>query len=308
LKKTVCKEFKNSNRFDFPDGIVRVTAGQGGEALLILGSSKTALIDCGMSYCSDLLIRNIKEELQTRPLDYIFMSHTHYDHIGALPFIKQEWPEAIVFGAEYAKKVFEKPRAIETICSLNVNAWELYGSSGVRDIPPEGFTVDQIASDLDRISLGEEEIVVLETKGHTDCSLTFVLEPQRIMFLSETTGVLESPIKMHIAILKKYKDAMASLEKCRSYGAKRIVSPHYGIVPECFNETYWDLFFQEAEERRIFLFELFQRNSSEEEALEAYTDHYWVDALKAEQPKQAFLLNAVNIIKVYLEEYKRLGQ
>ena len=39
------------DRFSFPADVQRVTAGYGGEALLVYGSEKTALIDCGMAYC-----------------------------------------------------------------------------------------------------------------------------------------------------------------------------------------------------------------------------------------------------------------
>ena len=38
--------FDESARYEFPENIVRVTAGKGGEALLILGSEKTALVEC----------------------------------------------------------------------------------------------------------------------------------------------------------------------------------------------------------------------------------------------------------------------
>ncbi|MEG0157720.1 MAG: hypothetical protein RR661_08725, partial [Anaerovoracaceae bacterium] len=48
---TIFKDFEGYNRLDFPEGIVRVTAGFGGESLLILGEEKTALYDCGMAYC-----------------------------------------------------------------------------------------------------------------------------------------------------------------------------------------------------------------------------------------------------------------
>ncbi len=52
-KKSGEEKKRNScNRFDFPENIVRVTAGNGGEALLILGSEKTVLVDCGMAYCA----------------------------------------------------------------------------------------------------------------------------------------------------------------------------------------------------------------------------------------------------------------
>lgn len=298
-------DFEGHDRFGFPEGIFRVTAGRGGEALLIFGSEKTALLDCGMAYCAEDMIENIKDALCGRPLDYIVLSHTHYDHIGALPFIRREWPEAVVFAAAYAKEVLGKPGAIRTINSLSEKAWALYDGKKEFAIPEEGFSVDRVLPEGSRISLGREELVALETKGHTDCSLTFVLEPAGIMFLSESTGVLESPVHMHVSILKNYDDSMRSIEKCRNYGAKTLISPHYGLIPEDFNKRYFDLFVEEAEEKGRFLRELYESELSEEEILSRYAEKYWQPQRETEQPRVAFLLNARNIIKVYFRKFEK---
>jgi len=53
--------------------IVDVAGGKGGDAYLVCGKEKTALIDCGMSFCALNLIDNIKEVLGKKPLDYILI-------------------------------------------------------------------------------------------------------------------------------------------------------------------------------------------------------------------------------------------
>ena len=59
-----------------PKPLVRVTGGKGGEAVLIVGSEKTALHDCGMACFSEELISNIEKALQERPLDYVCLLYT----------------------------------------------------------------------------------------------------------------------------------------------------------------------------------------------------------------------------------------
>ena len=93
------------DRFAFPEGIIRVTGGHGGEAILFIGSEKTALLDCGNSYCGQITAENLKEALGDRNLDYVMLSHSHYDHIGALPYIKKAFPNATVLGAENAEEI-----------------------------------------------------------------------------------------------------------------------------------------------------------------------------------------------------------
>ena len=54
------REFPGNKRFGLPDNMARVTAGGGGETFLIFGENKTVQYDCGMAYCHEQLIRNIK--------------------------------------------------------------------------------------------------------------------------------------------------------------------------------------------------------------------------------------------------------
>lgn len=165
------EDFAGYDRMELPRPLVRVTGGPGGEAILILGSEKTAVYDCGMACFADNLIENLKTVLNAegKTLDYILLSHTHYDHIGALPYVLQVWPEAQVCGLQKAKEVFAHPNARATMERLGNNAKALYGVEGI-EITAAGMRVDRVLADGDSISLGAETITAYETKGHTDCS------------------------------------------------------------------------------------------------------------------------------------------
>lgn len=139
------------------------------------------MIDCGMAYCGEQMIENTKKYLGDRSLDYVFITHTHYDHIGALPYIKREWPDAKVVGSHKAKTVFEREGAVKLIRKLGVEAQHTYSDSR-EEIPVEGLAVDIVVSEGDKVSLGEQYIYVLEAKGHTDCCLCYILEPVSLMF------------------------------------------------------------------------------------------------------------------------------
>lgn len=295
---------RQSDRFDFPDGVIRVTAGVGGEALLITGSEKTALLDCGMAYCGETLIENIGKALAGRDLDYVLVSHTHYDHLGALPFVRESWPGAVTLGAEYARYVLGRQGAIDTINAFGENARKLYGDNKGKRPPDGGFVIDKTIGDGDVITLGREEITVIETKGHTDCSLTFALSPQNIIFLSESTGVLEGSGKVHVTILKSYGETMRSVEKCRKYSDWLMVLPHYGLLPKDYNEEYWELFLSTVLEYREFLFGLFREGVSEEEILEKYAELRRGELSKKEQPDAAFIMNSRNVIKAFKREFE----
>lgn len=295
---------KEHDRFGFPEGIKRVTAGHGGEALLIRGSEKTALLDCGMAYCGRELAENLRQALEERPLDYIILSHSHYDHIGALPYVKQAYPKAVTLGAEHAQKILARPGARKLMKELGEVAREKYRPGSCEEIPTDGLKVDRIIGEGDGISLGERTLTVMETKGHTDCSLSFFLKPDSILFASESTGILEKLDYVHTPILKSYEDAMESFYKCRACGAKSIVLPHFGLIPQDFNETYWKLYEKELADKMAYLTALVRRGLSEEAILHQYLEKYWDPVKAQEQPYEAFAINSQHIVKVLLQTIK----
>lgn len=288
------------DRFAFPEGILRVTAGHGGESILIIGSEKTALMDCGMSYCGEDLIKNIYIALQGRTLDYVFMSHTHYDHIGALPYVRRAFPKVTTFGAAHGQKILKRTGALRLMRKLGETARDSYIPGSHRGILTSGMAVDQVLKEGDTVTLGDSRMVALETGGHTDCSMTYVLEPLGLMFISESTGVLESSDYVHTAILKSYKDAMDSISKCRDYGANYIFSSHYGMLPQCFNETYWELVDEQSKKERDFVKALYDQGARYEEIFKIYVEEYWKEERQSEQPKEAFLINAEHIVKAMI--------
>ncbi len=301
-------DFKGHDRYrDYPDNVVRVTAGRGGETFLIFGQEKTVLYDCGMAYCHESLIENIRRALKARgreSLDLVIMSHTHYDHIGALPYVLLAWPDVQVCGSAKAQSVFGSQGAKQTMERLGKAARDVYMPSD-EPVLTDPLRVDRVLSDGDRIEIGEGQcIFVLETKGHTDCSLTYVLEPERLMFASESTGVLRNSEYMETAFLKSYQDTLDSAEKCRACGPKQIISPHYGIVPADFSDQYFDLYIKCAEAEKDFILKLYDQGLDYEQISKKFEDRFWSEERGEGQPKAAFLENAKYSIKHILGVYR----
>lgn len=291
------------DRFRFAEGIKRVTGGAGGEALLVQGSEKSALIDCGMAFCGEKLAANIKNELGEKPLDYVILSHTHYDHIGGLPYLRKNWPDLISFGTEYGKKVLEKSTALNQIRKLSEFAWKLYSEQKTPSVLMDGLSIDRAVCEMDIISLGDRKIQIFETPGHTSCSISLLLEPGKILFASESSGVYTDRGYIITGMLKSCRETVDSIEKCRAINPDAIIAPHFGLVPECDIRAYWDMALDSVKKNSSFILKKIKEGASFDEIMEDYTREFYVDFVTQEQPKKAFLLNAENMIRNFLKEY-----
>lgn len=296
-------KFKEYDRFKLPEDMVRVTAGKGGEAILIFGSERTFLHDCGMAYCGDRLVKNIEFALAMRDrkkLDGVLVSHTHYDHIGALPYVKERWKDAVIYGAEKAKKVFQSEGARSLMKDLGTAARDLY-RGGNEEIKIEGVAIDEVVQDGSKIFIGDEYFYVLETKGHTDCSLTYVLEDRGIMLASESTGVMERKDFVHAPILKSFDESIKSALKCKAYTPKILICPHFGVIPKHFTLEYFDLFIKSANMDRELVLDLKHKGLGFEEILKEYARVHWSQDREKEQPLEAFMINAGHIVNALLK-------
>ena len=272
------------------------------EGNLLIGDNHTAFIDCGMAFCAGETIQRAKDALNGRPLDYIFMTHTHYDHIGALPFFRKEWPQlrtvTSVVGAEVLLK--DTPRRV--IRELSLVAAEIQGVMMDASYSDDDFRADVIVKDGDRISLGGLTVEVLETPGHTRDSLCFFIPELELLVLNETPGVLMPDGSIYPAYLTSYTDAINSIEKCRKFPYKFLSLPHRSIISNEEANDYLDKVCDSTVACHDFVLSMKEKGMNEEEMQESFCQQYYSKVLSAFQPKEAFMANARATISCTLRE------
>lgn len=287
----------------FPDNLVRVTGGPGGEAVLIKGKEKSVLHDCGMACFAEELISNIESELGDRSLDYVILSHSHYDHIGALPYIIDRWPGVKVCGAEKASAVFKSEGALNTICSLGRSAAKLYGKDP-QAAKADGLRIDITLRNGDVIDIGGETIMAIETKGHTDCSMSYLLRESGILFTSESTGVVSKEGILRTSILKSFEDSIESADILRLMPYRCLLVPHFGIVERDLNSKFFDMYEEEAEKEKNLIESFIEKGYDCDRIFEEHKKVYWSEERGKQQPYSAYEMNTKIIINRIIKEHK----
>ena len=73
---------------------VRILPGDSG--FLLDDGVTSILFDTSFAFNGYKMADKVKELLGERKLDYIFLSHSHYDHVVGTPYVLKYYPEATV--------------------------------------------------------------------------------------------------------------------------------------------------------------------------------------------------------------------
>lgn len=156
------------------------------------------IIEGGVGATFPIIVAQI-EELGIDPerIKYIALSHTHPDHIGAVPHLQQLWPHLKVIGSAVTDKMLKREGMVEEFLQVDRNISENLLVKGEIDewgMEPENpvFAVDVIVKEEDKIDLGAGVVwTVYETPGHSPCHLSFYNEDESVLIIGDATGIYE---------------------------------------------------------------------------------------------------------------------
>ncbi len=161
------------------------------EICLYLVTGRDAMIvGGGMAYVAPALEQQLSGIGFERPeVKYLVVTHSHFDHCGAVPYLRQRFPKALVLGSGYAAEVFSKAKVADFIAGANRAMVDATGMDReYEQLGPgfDGIRVDRVVADNDAVNLGDGvEVRFLETRGHTKCSLAAYIPELKAMFPSD---------------------------------------------------------------------------------------------------------------------------
>lgn len=285
----------------------RLVPSKGCDFHLLLTPEKSVIFDTGMFHCADETVRAIQSELGNRKPDFVLLTHTHYDHIGGIPAIREAFPGIKVYASEYAAYVLQRPGARRVMRTLAQEAADAYLGDDTFTLTYDDdlLYADEVIREGDEIDLGSRRLRVYETPGHTNCSLTFFEPEDKILLLSESCGVYVDPTWIDVSILTGYEQTMQSIERCRSLGAETLIAPHYGTIADLSVKEYFDLAVSSAEAFKDIVLDGWARGDTDEQVMQTCREQIWMTKVVGyeDQPVAAFDANTAAFLAVLKKEF-----
>lgn len=272
----------------------------------VIDAPKKALIDAGMSVYIKELTHQVEETIGSfKNLSYIFLTHSHYDHVGLVSYIKRINPEVKVVAHPYSKKVFQNPRAMEIIRELNRGSFRF--KPDLEETWKSAAEIDKIEVDVtpehgDVFDLGDGiKLKVFYTPGHTKDSVTYYLTPEKAVFGGDGLGVYTGSGIIMAEFLSDYKEYLNSIKFLRKLDIELLCLPHSGaVIGKEAVEKHIEEHLKETIRYRNRIISLYRRFGDTEKVVKTITMEDY-EKEKVFQPIEAYLINLRAMVKSALE-------
>ncbi len=133
--------------------------------------------------------------IDTATVRQLIITHAHPDHVMAVPMFRQLLPAVAVAVSEIGAKTLEFEKAVSFFCQVDqtltgamLEAGRITEQQRPAPLAEMKIAVDRTLKEGDKIEVGGAAFDVLQTPGHSECSLSFH-EPKRgILIISDATG------------------------------------------------------------------------------------------------------------------------
>ncbi len=273
-----------------------------GDSAFLIDDGKTAILyDTGFAFTGDRVAENIKRELKGRTLDYIFLTHSHYDHAAGSAYILRHFPGAKVVASEYTAEIFAREGAKRVMRDLDKKFAHTCGIDEYEDLF-DNLKIHIPLNDADTIKAGDMEFTAIALKGHTRCSMGYYLASEKLLLSCETLGVYDGDKAIVPSYLVSYSDTIDSIKKVKNMDIENLLLPHYGLLSEEQKTFYLGNAEKSAQETFEEIKTLVTAGKTKNEIIDYFRNKFYKNRIKKMYPEDAMLLNTSITIDLVAKE------
>jgi len=218
--------------------------------LLIVGD-RLALVDAGISATSSQLIKEIQVAIGTElALDYLFITHAHFDHVGGIPALRSQYPDLEICSLSNTKDLLEDTEFVENLYNQDVACSKAFKVEPVHSLEDwkKALTIDFVVGDGDLVDLGRGvNVQAVATPGHTKDSTCYYIKTDSVLAGGEALGGYHGRDLYSCCFSEGYTDYIKSLDKLATLHVNSICFPHQGVLSGKLAVAYFIQARQKAE-------------------------------------------------------------
>jgi glyoxylase-like metal-dependent hydrolase (beta-lactamase superfamily II) len=202
----------------------------------LLDGPVPVLFDAGMTAGAFLYEAGIKEILGERSPEFLFLTHSHFDHVGSVSHFKEVWPDLKIGGSVRCGEVLVKPRAVQLMRDLNFEGAKDIKKMGFEPINKKGFEsfgLDILVQPDQTIEPAPGlRVVALNTPGHTWDFMSYWIPEKKILIASEAVATYENKGYLQPEFLVDFDAYLDSLNRLKNLGATILCAGHHAVFTD----------------------------------------------------------------------------
>jgi glyoxylase-like metal-dependent hydrolase (beta-lactamase superfamily II) len=218
-------------------------------------------------------------------IKYLTLTHTHPDHIGALPRLKRIWPHLKVLAGTVASKFLKREGLAKEFLVTDRIIGEILKERGDIDSPPPeldeyNFEADVVLNEGDTIDLGKGIVwKVYNTPGHSPCHIALHEEKEGTLVIGDITGYHDPELGAYWPnYFQSLEEYCNSIRKMSALPTKRCLLSHNGVI-EGDVRTHLEKSLKAAKAYHLEMIEKLDKGLDAEQITQEQTE--WVDSLGA---------------------------
>ena len=258
---------------------------------LMEGTEGSIIISGGVSCIVPAILQQVKvNSIELARVNKILILHSHFDHVGIIPFLKRLQPEMEVYASKRAWEILGMPKAIDTINAFNQSIIERMGMTETcseYDLEWRNDISGTAVSEGDEINLGDVKLQIFETPGHSSCAISAYEPDTKTLFPTDSGGI---PFKQIVVTSgnSNYTKFQRSLEKLNDLEVALYCADHYGYVVGEEARSFISLSIQAAKEHRTMMEEAYLRTKDIDKATKEMVTFFYSEYQDYFLPRDIF--------------------
>lgn len=273
----------------------------GGDCFLIKGNGANILVDSGFAFSAKVAAEKIRSELNGDSLDYILLTHSHYDHAMGTPELRKAFPGIRVIGSEYCDYILRKPTARQKMQEMDCFAARAYKCEEAEDMT-DMLCCDITLKDGEKILLGGETVQAVALPGHTRCCMGYFFEESGTLVSCETLGIYADESMIFPGCLIGYQITLDSIEKALSLGASELLIPHSGYLYGEDIKEYLCASKKATDDCRELIISAHRNGLDFDGIVAEYKKKYYSERIAESYPEHALMANLTAQIPMFINE------